>query len=129
MDQVLGNEHTTNPSIIIALISDTSILEAAGSPRHTTPSPNEFLLDDSELLADSLLNHFSTGRKVKPKKNDKVTETIVDLMMQGLEIKEAEIEQRKTEQQACEAILARAEEQKQKLVDFMEILVKHFVRE
>jgi hypothetical protein len=124
MDQVLGNEHTTNPPIIIAPIADTPIVEASGSPGPTTPCP---VSPQDEEDTDSP-GAFNTGKKVKRKKNDK-SEAIVDLMMQGLEIKESEIEQRKKEREMHEAILARAEEREQKLVDFMEILVRHIVRE
>jgi hypothetical protein len=124
MDQVLGNEHTTNPPIIIAPIADTPIIEASGSPGPATPCP---VSPQDEEDTDSP-SPFNTGKKVKRKRNDK-SEAIVDLMMQGLEIKESEIEQRKKEREAHEAILARAEEREQKLVDFMEILVKHIVRE
>jgi hypothetical protein len=54
---------------------------------------------------------------VKQKQNDK-SEAIIDLMMQGLKIKESELEQRKKEREI------RAE-----FVDLMKILVKHIVRE
>jgi hypothetical protein len=124
MDQVLGHEHTTNPPIIITPIADIPIIEASGSPRPTTPYP---VSSQDEEDPDSP-NPFNTGKKLKRKKNDK-SEAIIDLMMQGLEIKESEIEQRKKEREVHEAILARFEEREQKLVDFREILVKHVVRE
>jgi len=124
MDQVLGNEHTTNPPIIIAPIADIPIVEASGSSGPTAPCP---VSSQDEEETDSP-TPFNTGRKVKHKRNDKL-EAMVDIMMQGLEIKESEIDQRKKEREVHEAILARAEEREQKLVDFMEILVRHIVRE
>jgi hypothetical protein len=123
MDQVLGNEHTTNPPIIISPIADTPIVEASGSPGPTTPCPISSQDEDTDSPSP-----FNTGKKVKRKRNDK-SEAIIDLMMQGLEIKESEIEQRKKEREVHEAILARAEEREQKLVDIMEILVRHIVQE
>ena len=124
MDQVLGNEHTTNPPIIIAPIADIPIVEAFGSSGPMTLcsiSPQ----DEEETNSPTL---FNIDRKVKHKRNDKL-EAMVDIMMQGLEIKESEIHQRKKEREVHEAILAWAEEREQKLVDFMEILVRHIVRE
>ena len=57
-------------------------------------------------------------------------------MMQGLEIKESELDERRKDWESAreerrkdQEILALAEEREQKLVDFMEILVKHIVRE
>jgi hypothetical protein len=84
---------------------------------------------------------FSTGKKVN-KKNNKL-EALFDLMMQSLEIKKSELEERRKDwESACEERrkdqeilerseerLARSEEREQKLVDFMEILVKHIVQE
>jgi hypothetical protein len=58
------------------------------------------------------------------KKNDK-SEAIIELMVQGLEIKESELEQKKKDRE----MLIRSEEREQKLVDYMELLVKHIVRE
>lgn len=124
MDQILGNEHTTNPPIIIAPIADIPIIEASGSPGSTTPYPVS-PQDEEDIDSPS---PFNTGKKVKCKRNDK-SEAIVNLMMQGLEIKESEIEQRKKEWEVHEAILARAEEREQKLMDFMEILMRHINRE
>jgi hypothetical protein len=46
-------------------------------------------------------------------------------MVQGLEIKESELEQKKKDRE----MLIRSEEREQKLVDYMELLVKHIVRE
>ena len=124
MDIIWCGVHTTNPPIIIAPISDTPILETFGSPGPTTPSP-----DSPEEAEDTdSPNPFNTGKKVRRKKDDK-SEAIVNLMMQGLEIKESELEERKKEREEQQAILARHEEREQKLVDFMEILVKHIVRE
>jgi len=105
MNQVLGNEHTTNPPIIIAPIADTPIIEASDSPGPTSPCP---VSPQDEEDTDSP-DPFNTGKKVKHKKNDK-SKAIINLMMQGLEIKESEIEQRKKEREAHEAILARVEE-------------------
>ena len=125
MDIIYGSVHTTNPPIIIAPISDTPILEASGSPGPTTPSP-----DSPEEAGDTTdsPNPFNTGKKVRRRKDDK-SEAIVNLMIQGLEIQESQLEERKKEREEQQAILARHEEREQKLVDFMEILVKHIVRE
>jgi hypothetical protein len=46
-------------------------------------------------------------------------------MVQDLEIKESELEQKKKDRE----MLIRSEEREQKLVDYMELLVKHIVRE
>jgi hypothetical protein len=125
LDQVLGNEHTTNPPIIIAPIADTPILEASGSLRWTTtPSSSSVTASYTQDDDTDSTNPFSTGKKVKRKKNDK-SEAILDLMMQRLKIRESELEERRKDRE----ILARAEEREQKLVDFMELLVKHIVRE
>jgi hypothetical protein len=124
LDQVLGNEHTTNPPVIISPIADTPILEASGSRRETTPSSTLITANSTQDDDTDSTNPFTTGKKVKRKKNDK-SEAIIDLMMQGLEIKESELEERRKDRE----ILARAEDREQKLLDFMEILVKHLVRE
>jgi len=94
MDIIWSNVHTTNPPIIIAPISDTPILEASGSPGPTTPSPAS---PDEAEDTDSP-NPFNAGKKVRCKKDDK-SEAIVNLMMQGLEIKESELEERKKERE------------------------------
>lgn len=133
MDQVLGNEHTTNPPIIISPISNTPILEASRSPRTSTTdsTPSPVSQGDTEDGTDTP-DPFSTGKRVKQKKKD----ALIELMMHGLEIKESEVEQRKRdreteieERKKAEEKAARSEEREQKLVDFMEILVKHIVRE
>jgi hypothetical protein len=46
-------------------------------------------------------------------------------MVQGLEIKEAELQQKKKDRET----LIRAEEREQRLVDCVELLVKHMVKE
>jgi hypothetical protein len=76
----------------------------------------------SEIIA--LTNPFSTGKKVKQKKNDK-SEAILELMMQGLEIKDSELKERRKDWET----LAQPEEREQNLVDFMQLLVKHIVQE
>ena len=70
---------------------------------------------------------FDSGKKVKPKKNDK-SEVIVELMMQNLEIKENEMELKKKQREDDAAMLARAEEREQKLISIMELLVNHIVK-
>ena len=77
IDHVLGNEHTTNPPIIVAPIANVPIIEASGSPRATTPAQSE--------VEDASPDAFSSGKRVK-KKSDK-SEAILELMVQGLEIK------------------------------------------
>jgi hypothetical protein len=71
--------------------------------------------------------HWRTrSRAVKEwkKKNNK-SEAIIELMVQGLEIKEAELQQKKKDRET----LIRAEEREQRLVDCVELLVKHMVKE
>lgn len=133
MDQVLGNEHNTNPPIIIAPIANNPIVEATSktaSAEPVTPVPGS-PLDEEDPDSSS---PFISGKKVKQKKNK--SDAIIDLMMQSLEIKDSEIEERKKEREerkkereAHDAILARAEAREQKLVDFLEVLVKHIVQE
>ena len=121
---MLGNKHTTNPPIIISPIADTPILEASRSSSQRSMTPSSASTAASQDDETDSPNPFSTGKRVKQKKNDK-SDAILDMMMQNLEIKQAELEERRKDQE----ILVRAEERDQKLVDFMELLVKHIVRE
>ena len=129
MNQVWGCEHTTNPPILIQPIADEPIIEGstAGSTEPATPSPKGLspsALPEDTPTPDSL---FDSGKKVKPKKNDK-SEVIVELMMQNLEIKENEMELKKKQREDDAAMLARAEEREQKLISIMELLVNHIVK-
>jgi hypothetical protein len=136
MNQVWGCEHTTNPPILIQPIADEPIIEGstAGSTEPATPSPKGLspsALPEDTPTPDSL---FDSGKKVKPKKNDK-SEVIVELMMQNLEIKENEMELKKDEMELKKkqreddaAMLARAEEREQKLISIMELLVNHIIK-
>ena len=129
MNQVWGCEHTTNPPILIQPIADEPIIEGstAGSTEPATPSPKGLspsALPEDTPTPDSL---FDSGKKVKPKKNDK-SEVIVELMMQNLEIKENEMELKKKQCEDDAAMLARAEEREQKLISIMELLVNHIVK-
>ena len=129
MNQVWGCEHTTNPPILIQPIADEPIIEGstAGSTEPATPSPKGLspsALPEDTPTPDSL---FDSGKKVKPKKNDK-SEVIVELMMQNLEIKENEMELKKKQREDDAAMLARVEEREQKLISIMELLVNHIVK-
>jgi hypothetical protein len=97
----------------------------------TTPSP----VSQSEAEDGSSPDPFSAGKRVKQRKNGN-SETLIELMMRDLEITETEVEQRKKawetkieQRQKDWEMLARSEERQQKLVDLMEILVNHIVRE
>lgn len=122
MDQVLGNEHTSKPPILLELLSgDEPIVEGSAIAEPLTPEPSSGLSPSPfpEETPDSI-NSFNSGKKVKQKKNDK-SNVIVELMVEGLEIKKEEREETK-------AMLARSEEREQKLVDIMELLVTHYVK-
>jgi len=58
------------------------------------------------------------------KKEDKNRE-IVDLMKQNLEIKEVEVEEKKRQRE----LLERAEERDNKLLDLMQVLVTHLIKD
>ena len=125
MDQVLGNEHTSNPPIIIAPISDTLIVEGAsrsGTVEPVTPSPKSSPISGEEDTCTDSATPYNSGKRVK-QKNDKNRE-IMDLMKHNLEIKEVEIEEKKKQRE----LLERAEEREDKLVGLMEVLVTHFVK-
>ena len=96
------------------------IVEASGSPRSTTPAQSE---------AEDIVSPdpFSGGKKVR-KKNDK-SEAVLELMVQGLQIKELELEQKKKDRKEDREMLLRAEQREERLIDYMELLVKHIVRE
>ena len=134
MDQVLGNEHTTNPPILIQslspeLVEESSTERATPSPNALSPSP---VPGDEEDTPTDSTSSFNSGRKVRQKKQEK-NEPIAELMKQSLDLKEKyrQADEAKGEKREAEekAIQARAEEQEQKLIDIMEILVKHIVKE
>jgi len=97
MDQVLGNEHMTIPSIIISPISNTLILEVSTVCRSLWTSTTPFPVSQSNT-EDSSQDPFSTCKRVKQKKNDK-GEAPIKLMTRGLEIKESEVKQRKQDRE------------------------------
>jgi hypothetical protein len=67
-------------------------------------------------------------RKIRHKR-DRKSGYILNLMTQGLEIKELELEERKGEQKGQKAALAEVEKRDQELVDLMKALVKNMVQE
>ena len=124
MDQVMGNEHTSNPPIIIAPISDTLIVEGTSRSSTTepvTPSPNSSAFSGEEDT--NSITPYNSGKKLNQKNNK--NKEIVDLMKQNLEIKEVEIEEKKKQRE----LLERAEEREQKLVGLMEALVTHLIKD
>lgn len=109
--------------MIITLGADTSEAESLRVLASCSPE----LAHDFSVDTDSS-NPFNDSKKVKRKTNGKA-EAIVDLMMRGLEIQKSEIQERKKEREAFEVATTRAEERELKLVDLMELLVKHLVQE
>jgi len=126
MDQVMSNKHTSNPPIIIAPISDTPIVEGASrstSAEPVTPSPKSSAISGEEDTCTDSTTSYNSGKKMK-KKEDKNRE-IVDLMKQNLEIKEVEVEEKKRQRE----LLERAEERDNKLLDLMQVLVTHLIKD
>jgi hypothetical protein len=66
---------------------------------------------------------FSSGKRVK-KKNNK-SESLLGIMVQGLEIKETELQQKRKDRETY----IRAEEREQRLVECVERLVEHMVKD
>jgi hypothetical protein len=107
------------------------IVEGTGSPvlRTNTTSPSTVSSAEPEDLES--LNPFSSGKRVKQKKNDK-SDAILKLIVQSLELKESELEEKKKDREVsarAEERENRAEARQQQLVDMMATLVKHLVRE
>lgn len=118
----MGNEHTTNPPIIISPISDRPIIEGSFDRDSTvdpvTPSPRSrgVSCEEDGLDTDSTTPHNS-GKKVKLRNDSSKNREVVDLMKQNLEMKEKQQE-----------LLERADEREEKLVGLMEALVTHIVK-
>jgi hypothetical protein len=111
------------------------IVEGSGSPvlRTNTTSPSTVSSAEPEDIES--LNPFSSGKRVKQKKNDK-SDAILELMVQSLELKESELAEKKKhreseleEKKQDRERLARGEEREQQLVEMMAALVKHIVQE
>jgi hypothetical protein len=127
MDQVLGNEHTTKPPILIAPLSENVIMEntecGSTAPPTRTPSPRSGGLSDEDTTANT--DSFNSGQKVRRKgRNDKV-DTMVDLMMQHLEIKEEEKEEKRKQGAAMVESLARSEEREQQFLNIFKDFTNH----
>ena len=111
MDNILGEEHTSSPSLLIDLnVDNSTIVNSASSTESLTSKTTG---EDSDISSQ-----FNSGRKIKRKtrKDDQGSslESIVDLLKLKLEKKEIEKEQKEAELAELRTKEARAEERDEK---------------
>jgi hypothetical protein len=133
IDIIYGNEHTTNPPIIIEPISPIPILvTSTGSAHstlgHRTPSP---ALSDGTDDTDSP-NPFNNGKKVKskPNKMDGLLELLNDnlaMKQEDLDEKRREREERRKERERLEKSWAETQEEQKELTKAVTSLLQHLV--
>jgi hypothetical protein len=89
MDQVLGNEHITNPPILIQSLFSELVEESSTKPVTLSPKAlsSSRLPDDEEDTSTDSTSSFNSGKKVRPKKKEK-NEPVVELMKQSLDLNE-----------------------------------------
>jgi len=113
MDQVLGNEHTTNPPVLISPIAENPVVENTLESSGLTPStPSQDSVPDDEDSPDP----FSTKQRVKKNKKRNDAAILMEMMMKKLEAEEEESEERTRLQKAREESLARSEQCEQQLI-------------
>jgi hypothetical protein len=96
LNEIWGKEPTTNPPIIIE--SDGGILEQArastDSPRTPSPMPSSDGMD-----GDTDSSSFTTGKKVKQRKNNTTANKVLEVLSDHLAFKGQEIEEKKKERE------------------------------
>jgi len=129
MNQVFGDEHTSNPPILSQVLSSQTFMfpgaeNADESVRLTTQSELTPILTPSpngDERSEGGSSTFNSGRKNKHKGTAKPnSEALVELMLKKLELEEEEREEKKTKE--AERI-GRQEICADKLIGIMEILV------
>ena len=130
MDQVLGNEDTSNPPLFteansFKLLAFAQPLNSSRLMSELTPSPN----DDASEMGSS----FNSERKTKWKMATMQSEALVDLIVKKMELEKETREEKKVKeakQRAKEEQHAERQEMcAEKLVNIMETLVKHLTQQ
>jgi hypothetical protein len=134
MDVIYGNEHTTNPPVIIAPISTTPIIvspttgspQSTGTPEPSTRTPSPSPLPDSDADSSS---RFNTGKKVKrkPNKMDDLLNLLNDnlaIKQEDLDEKKREREERRRDRERVEAVLAESQADSKRLTDAMTLILE-----
>jgi hypothetical protein len=116
MNQVLGNNHTSNPPLLIDMNEDDSL-----SP---SPSSKETEMDNGEDTRDDSGASMSSGRKMKPKPQGK-SELLIDTLLKKMELDEEEKEERKRQEMKREARFAETD---QELISLLRIITTHIVQ-
>jgi len=133
MDQVLGNEHTTSPPIIIAPISDRPIIEGSHAALSTPSSPSLSPKDEASSISGvtSDTNSFNCGQKVKRKGRNEVFIDMVEkqneMAERQIEMNEKRIEEQRRATAALEASLAKSEANEDKVINLLAALVSHHI--
>jgi hypothetical protein len=134
MDRILGNEDTSNPPLLgevngsqlLAFAPTTLSTSSVLTPDSLTPSPSPN--DDISDIGSA----FNSGKKNKSKTPAAKSETLVNLMLNKLELEDAQREERelkeaqrnvKDEQRA-----ERQEKRAEDLVNIMKTLVMHLTQ-
>jgi len=119
MNQILGNEHTTNPPLIVDMNVPNIVISNTATDATEISSMSMEPVTSTDPTDDSDANAFHTGQKIKPKKGlSQKQDLFIDLMMKKLEVDDEEKEVREKREVA-------RDEREQKLVDIIETLTKY----
>ena len=102
MNQVLGNEHSTNPLILISPIAENPIRENISQTSTIALTPS--LLESPDDEDAGTTSSFNSGQKTRWKGRNDKSDVLVEMMVTRLEAEEEEKQEKKKFQTAKEAI-------------------------